>query len=188
MDCSHDWLTPSDVRPGHDEPEACYRALVWATDHTAHCRPEGDIFESACGPGSFTCELVRHAQSVTVIDASRRMLALNRERVADPKVRYLNADIFTWTPDRLYDVVFFANWLSHIPLTVFDAFWNLVRTSLRPHGRGGFVDEDERAIVMDTTRLVGGVPAARRTLRDRRQFDIVKDFWNPTDLERAEGT
>jgi hypothetical protein len=37
--------------------------------------------------------------------------------------------------------------------------------------------------VNDDVRLVDGVPVATRTLRDGRQFDVVKLFWDPAALE-----
>jgi SAM-dependent methyltransferase len=147
-------------------------------------RPTGDVVELACGEGAFTRHLVGHAASLTAVDASPRMLARNRKQLADHEITWVQADIFTWTPDRAYDVVFFGYWLSHVPPTAFEAFWTLVRTCLRPRGRVAFVDEDDRASSYDDAHVVGGVPAARRTLSDGRQYDIVKVFWDPADLDR----
>jgi hypothetical protein len=31
-------------------------------------------------------------------------------------VRFICADLFAWSPERRYDVVFFGFWLSHVPL------------------------------------------------------------------------
>jgi demethylmenaquinone methyltransferase/2-methoxy-6-polyprenyl-1,4-benzoquinol methylase len=147
-------------------------------------RPVGDVLELACGPGAFTRQLVRHATSVTAVDASSRMLERNRAEVADPRVGYVNADVFAWAPYRRYDVVFLGFWLSHVPPTAFETFWEFVRECLAPGGRAVFVDEDDRAgTVVDDTRVLGGVPTARRTLGDGTQFDIVKVFWHPADLE-----
>jgi demethylmenaquinone methyltransferase/2-methoxy-6-polyprenyl-1,4-benzoquinol methylase len=146
--------------------------------------PAGDVLELACGTGVFTREIVLHARSVTAVDASPRMLAISQARVDDPRVTYVNADIFAWTPDRTYDVVFFGFWLSHVPPAAFDDFWSLVRTCLAPNGRVAFVDEDDRAAGHDDPCSVGGVPAARRTLSDGRQLEIVKVFWRPEDLEK----
>jgi trans-aconitate methyltransferase len=60
---------------------------------------------------------------VTALDAAPEMLALARNRVADPRVKFVCADLFTWRPDRRYDVVFFGFWLSHVPLERFAALW-----------------------------------------------------------------
>jgi len=64
-----------------------------------------------------------------------------------------------------------------------DEFWALVRASLRSGGRVAFVDEDDRGTRNDDIHLVGNVPAALRTLRDGRTFDIVKVYWDPTELQ-----
>jgi SAM-dependent methyltransferase len=145
--------------------------------------PTGDVLELACGSGSFTRELVRHARTVTAVDGSPRMLERNRREVDDDKVTHVNADIFDWRPERRYDAVFFGFWLSHVPLATFDEFWALVRSSLRAGGRVAFVDEDDRGTRNDDIHLVGNVPAAPRTLRDGRTFDVVKVYWDPTELQ-----
>jgi demethylmenaquinone methyltransferase/2-methoxy-6-polyprenyl-1,4-benzoquinol methylase len=146
-------------------------------------RSTGDVLELACGPGMFTRELARHARTLTAIDASPQMLARNRREVADSSIRYVEGDVFTWEPDRVYDTVFFGFWLSHVPPVAFDQFWTLVRECLSPDGRVAFVDEDDRGTALEEVRLVDDVPTARRTLSDGRQFDIVKVYWDPADLQ-----
>ena len=111
------------------------------------------------------------------------MLERNRREVDDRSVTYVNADIFDWQPEHRYDAVFFGFWLSHVPPATFDEFWALVRSSLRNDGRVAFVDEDDRGAMNDDIRLVGNVPVARRTLRDGRRFDVVKVYWDPTELQ-----
>jgi SAM-dependent methyltransferase len=168
---------PSDRKVRGYMDQAVARALI------DELRPIGDVLELACGDGAFTRELVRHARSVTAVDASPRMLARNHEQVADSKVTYVNADLFAWTPDRAYDAVFFGFWLSHVPPASLEAFWSLVRNCVRPGGPVAFIDEDDRASGHDDSGLVEGIPLARRTLSDGRKFDIVKVFWDPADLE-----
>lgn len=143
----------------------------------------GDVLELACGSGAFTRHLLRHARTVTAVDASPRMLERNRREVGDDRVSYVHADLFAWRPDRQFDSVFFGFWLSHVPPTAFESFWGLVRSSLRSGGCAAFVDEDDRAAGFDEVRSVDGVPVAPRTLRDGRRFDIVKVFWKPDELE-----
>ena len=168
---------PADRRTRSLLPSDVARALI------DELQPSGDALELACGPGIFTRELARHARSVTAVDASVHMLARSRSEVADSTIRYIQGDVFTWAPDRVYDTVFFGFWLSHVPPTAFEQFWTLVRDCLSPDGRVAFVDEDDRGAALEDVRLVGGVPVARRTLSDGRQFDIVKVYWDPADLQ-----
>ena len=82
-----------------------------------------------------------------------------------------------------YESVFFGFWLTHVPPGAFDRFWGLVRRCLRPEGRVGFVDEDARAAFMEDPETGDrSSGSARRTLCDGRRFEIVKVFWDPTDL------
>src|SRR3954447_7869501 len=159
-----DYLTaaPSDRRISGVPDPLVVGALV------DELRPTGEVLELACGPGRFTRELARHARSVTAVDASTQMLARNATEVAQPNVRYVLADVFAWEPDATYDVVFFGFFLSHVPLGVFDSFWQRVRACLRKGGRVAFVDEDDRAVDRDDVRVLDDVPVARRTLRDGR--------------------
>ena len=151
----------------------------------AALRPFGDILELACGPGPlFTNELARHAHTVTAVDASTTALRLNQQRVANSKVTYLHADLFDWSPPRTYDFVFFGHWLSHIPPSRFDTFWERVRACTGDHGRVGFIDEDERAADLEADRPSRHPEVARRTLSDGRSFDIIKVFWEPDDLQQ----
>jgi SAM-dependent methyltransferase len=145
--------------------------------------PTGDVLELACGNGGFTRELIRHARTLTAVDGSPRMLERNRREVDDDRVTYVNADIFDWQPERRYDAVFFGFWLSHVPPATFDEFWALVRSALRAGGGVAFVDEDDRGSLNDDIHLVGNVPAAPRTLRDGRTFEVVKVYWDATELQ-----
>src|SRR6202035_2825910 len=86
----------------------------------------GDVLELACGPGTWTRELLRHARTITAVDGAPEMLALARERLQDERVQLLRADLFDWEPDRRYDVVFFGFWLSHVPHERFSDFWSLI--------------------------------------------------------------
>ena len=150
----------------------------------------GDVLELACGTGLFTEEVAKTATTLHAVDASPAMLARSRERVPSEHVTFELVDLFDWSPDKRYDHVFFAFWLSHVPPDRFDDFWSLVRTCLKPGGRASFIDEDDRGAVHDDLRIVDGVPVAKRTLADGRTFDIVKIFWDPqalTDKIRALG-
>lgn len=141
--------------------------------------PSGDVLELACGTGLWTRHLALRAGTLTAVDASREVIAINRERVPRPElVEYVEADLFAWRPERAYDAVFFGFWLSHVPEARFDAFWEMVRSALRPGGRVLFFD----------SALPGpdGPPEGEtmtRRLADGRAFRIVKRLHDPAELE-----
>jgi demethylmenaquinone methyltransferase/2-methoxy-6-polyprenyl-1,4-benzoquinol methylase len=145
------------------------------------------VLELACGTGLWTERLTLRAGSLTAVDASPEVLALNRERLRDVDlpggVEYVQADLFAWRPARRYDFVFFGFWLSHVPPARFEAFWQLVGDALAPGGRVFFVDN----LVPSTgaAALVAPGPDARtlRELNDGRRFEIVKVFYDPPQLE-----
>jgi 2-polyprenyl-3-methyl-5-hydroxy-6-metoxy-1,4-benzoquinol methylase len=140
------------------------------------------VLKLACGTGWWTQWLAQHALHVTAIDAADEMLAFNRERVKSANVRYILADVFSWKPDRQFDLVFFAFWLSHVPHDRFAAFWQLVGDAVGPGGKVYFIDElDSDPARGSETRL--GEDAVLRELGDGRQFRAIKVFYQPSELE-----
>ncbi len=152
--------------------------------------PTGEVLELACGTGLWTVELARYADRVTAVDASPEVMEINRARLKgsqiETPVQYVRADLFDWRPDEAYDVVFFGFWLSHVPPGRFAAFWELVRSALKPGGRALFVDS-LRTETWAEKQLLGRDPqgyTTARQLNDGREFRIVKIFYDPGDLER----
>jgi demethylmenaquinone methyltransferase/2-methoxy-6-polyprenyl-1,4-benzoquinol methylase len=148
-------------------------------------RPAGSVLELACGPGTWTTQLLRHAADVTAVDASSEMLAIASARVGEGRVRFVPADLFRWRPDRRYDVVFFGFWLSHVPPERFASFWSLVAECLKPDGRVFFVDDGYRT----ADELIEGERSStiQRRLTDGTAYRIVKVPHRPADLERQLG-
>jgi SAM-dependent methyltransferase len=157
-------------------------------------RPTGRVLEVASGTGAWTVHLLRYASSVTALDSSQEMHELSRRKIGgDPRLRYLRADVFSWQPDERYDVVFFANWLSHVPPGRFHRFWETVRAALAPAGRVFFADESvdawryEEQLFRETSAGDPSVPVVRRSLVDGRTFRVVKNFWTPEELRSTLG-
>lgn len=144
-------------------------------------RPAGDVLELACGPGMWTELLLRHATSVTAVDAASEMLARAKARVGEGRVRFVQADLFSWRPDQRHDVVFFGFWLSHIPRDRFEAFWSLVDDCLGPAGRVFFVDDAYRP----PEELIEGESSStiQRRLSNGTAYRAVKVPYRPADLE-----
>jgi SAM-dependent methyltransferase len=144
-----------------------------------------DVLELACGTGLWTRRLAENNRRVVAVDASPEVIAINRARMQTGHVEYIIADIFSWTPTTAFDAVFFSFWLSHVPPARFNAFWTLVRSALRPGGKAFFVD----SLLEPTTSAVDHGPVdqsgvVHRRLNDGREFDVVKIFYEPADLER----
>lgn len=143
--------------------------------------PRGGVLELAAGTGNWTRHLVRYADRLTAVDAVSDVLELNRRKLGDAAVDYAVADVFTWDPPRAFDVCFFSFWLSHVPSERFESFWQLVDRALQPDGRVFLIDN---AQLGDPRHLVGASgEVARRSIADGREFDIVKRFWAPAELE-----
>lgn len=139
----------------------------------------GHVLELAAGTGIFTELLARTATSVHAVDAAPAMLARNRARMAGAHhVSYELADLFTWTPQRRYDVVFFGFWLSHVPDARLGAFWNMVSGCLAPGGQAALVDSRPHPDSADTRHS----RVERRNLPDGRTFEVVKRYWSADEL------
>jgi demethylmenaquinone methyltransferase/2-methoxy-6-polyprenyl-1,4-benzoquinol methylase len=157
-----DYLDQALDLPGGDELDEALETF----------QPTGSVLELACGPGVWTGQLLRHATDVTAVDGSPEMLAAAVARVADERVRFVQADLFDWVPDRRYDVVFFGFWLSHVPPERFESFWSLVADCLKDDGRVFFADDAYRT----PDELIEGPSSStiRRRLDDGTSYRLVK--------------
>lgn len=148
------------------------------------CGFTGDVLELAPGTGNWTQQLLRTARTITAVDASPEMVAINRERVQSERVTYILADLFTWQPDRQYNAIFFGFWLSHVPRERLDDFWRTVARALQPDGKFFFLDNLREST---TTSLDQQLPPPdsqimTRKLNDGRTFQIVKNYFEPAAL------
>jgi SAM-dependent methyltransferase len=101
-------------------------------------------------------------------------------------VRYVQADLFEWTPEPAsFDVCVFSFWLSHVPEQRFAAFWEMVGSALRPGGRVLFIDSarTDRSTAADHRLPGGGESTMMRRLDDGREFRVVKRFYDPSALQ-----
>jgi len=164
----------------HSETGAVEAALdAWI----ARRRPRS-VLELACGTGLFTRRIAPRVASVTAVDASPEVLAINRARMSAANVNYVEADLFEWRPHERYDAVFFSFWLSHVPDSRFASFWSSVAAALAPEGAAYLIDS---AFDPTSTAKNHDVPGREagvvtRKLNDGREFRIVKVFWEPQSL------
>jgi SAM-dependent methyltransferase len=148
--------------------------------------PPGDVLELACGTGLWTRHLATMHKHIVAVDASPEAVAINKTRVNSDRVEYILADLFSWSPpDAAFDMVFFGFWLSHVPMTRFDAFWRVVENALRPGGVAFFVDSlrEQTSTAVDQGPLDDSGIIVRK-LNDGRSFRVVKVFHEPEALQR----
>ena len=168
------------------QTEELQRAFARARDLLQQQAPVGQILELACGTGTWTRALLPLGRELTAIDASPEMLSLARQKVGNAAVQFQQADLFQWQPSQQYDLVFFANWLSHVPPQRLDAFLGTVARAVRPCGSLALVDqyaplpEDREIIVRDAEE---GAIYAKRSLLNGQTFLIVKVFYDLQILE-----
>lgn len=162
-------------------PFALARQLLWQLGPCEHA------LELACGTGIWTEALLQISGHVTAIDAAPEMLALTRQKLGEARVSYHQADLFRWQPERSYDLVMFANWLSHVPPGELEAFmWNVSR-AVRHGGSLAIIDQDaptpeDRHIMKQGAE---GTTYAERTLDNGDLFTIIKVFYDPIVLRET---
>jgi len=147
----------------------------------AQMHPRGRVLEIACGTGMWTEALACAADTLMAIDAAPEAVAIARDRVRSGNVTFDVADVFSWTTDDRFDVIFFSAWLSHVPSSRFDLFWRMLRSQLAEQGRVLF--SDEHVDVRDKQAYVAGIDeVVERRLDDGRTFRVVKNFVDPQAL------
>lgn len=142
--------------------------------------PCAHILELACGTGIWTQALLTIGQRITALDASPEMLEINRRKLDDERVQYQQADLFAWEPERTYDLVFFAFWLSHVPPDRLDTFLAQVCRAVGPGGKIGIFDQ--YAPTQEDLQAARGGIYHERPLHDGRTFSIVKVYHDLNEL------
>ena len=177
---------------------------VWDSDkdvlrqQLASFLPAQSLLELAAGTGTWTEVLAMGAERLTVVDSSTEVLDINRAKTAalssPAPVEYIEADIFQLDLSRTFEAIFFSFWLTHVPDDRFEEFWSMVDRHLAPGGRVCIFDS-AHPISVDDVQGDGSVVSsgasvndlmtgtATRTLADGREFDIVKRYWHPTELD-----
>ena len=175
---------------GAEHNAAWFRDVAAASKAVDAWIPHGRVLELAAGTGLWTERLAARATSVTAVDASAESLQINRARLEAAghaaRVTYIVADLFDWSPEILYDGVFFGFWLSHVPPERFDSFWNGLRGGLSAEGSAFLVDSryDPTSTARDH-RLEGeDATTVSRRLDDGREFRIFKLFYQAKSLAK----
>lgn len=141
--------------------------------------PAKSILELACGTGVWTEVLARRTDDLTALDSSPESLSIARSR-CPLHVRLVCADVLRWLPDRRYNLIFFAFWLSHVPTSRLEPFFGMLRPRLAPGGEVAFVDE--HVSLQSKEQRTTDPEVVRRTLSDGSSHRVVKNFIDPPKL------
>jgi demethylmenaquinone methyltransferase/2-methoxy-6-polyprenyl-1,4-benzoquinol methylase len=146
----------------------------------------GEIVELAAGTGWWSPLLAQKGE-LHVYDAVDAPLDRARERLVAHNLRAHLHRRDAWAePDRQVDAVFAGFWLSHVAREDLAGFLALVRRWLRPGGRFAFIDSRrDPQSGADTAREEPEPGIELRTLNDGRRFRVVKEYYEPAELEAA---
>ena len=145
-------------------------------------QPTGDVLDLGCGTGwLWTDQLKKDAATLTCVDNAPRALRLHQASFGgDPRVTYVQSDIFQWTPPKnKYDFVLMALLVTHIPDEKFDSFWKMVASALAPDGRVFFVANQRDPQKPDDPP---GVSLRRYPEPHGAQFETIKIMYRPEEF------
>jgi len=147
---------------------------------------DGEVVELAAGTGYWTALLAARADTVTVLDGSPEMLAINRARLGDlaSKVEYQVVDLFEWYPTQRWDGLVHCFWISHVPRHKLDSFFESCRQALTGRATMFFLDGQrvDESTAVDHKLPDDGNEVMTRKLNDGREFQIVKNYYEPEEL------
>ncbi|MEM7726920.1 MAG: class I SAM-dependent methyltransferase [Cyanobacteria bacterium P01_A01_bin.45] len=144
------------------------------------------ILELACGTGIWTQELLKIGKFITAIDASEEVIKINRNKLNHPvNVEYQQRDLFSWKPQKKYELVFFSYWLSHIPPDLLDEFFDKISSSVLSGGQIFIIDSrwSETSSAINHDLRDEKDIYQQRKLNSGKEFQIVKVYYQPSILQ-----
>ncbi len=135
------------------------------------------VLEVACGTGYWTRLLAPVATRVLALDAVPQTLAIARQRVAAPRVEFVEGDAWRLPPVRC-QAAFAGFWMSHVPRTRIPAFLEGLHACLAPGAVVVFLDN--RYVAGSSTPLAGqdddGNTYQLRRLEGGGEYRVLKNF------------
>jgi SAM-dependent methyltransferase len=189
-----DWLVTLVDGHNHEPVAQNYRAgRERVTELLAQRAPLGDVLEIAAGTGRLAELYVPLSDSVLLLDASPESLAIAGRRLdSEPRITFVEADIFDWKHDDTFDTIVFSAWLHHVPDSRFAAFWTKVQTLLARGGRVIFDFPDAEVsppgkvdIPAEPTEDYGFyAPQGGISVRDHfgRRWRVIHNLWHRDEL------
>lgn len=144
------------------------------------------VLEIACGTGNWTEVLAKRALSMVAIDISPAALAIAQAKLSSYKnVAIMQGDAYDLgNISDSFELLFSADWWSHIPKGILPAFMSSALRKLLPESKAIFIDMSFREDFeqepchydQDNNRI------SIRRLPDGSEFQVVKNFPSESDL------
>ncbi|MGK2915733.1 MAG: class I SAM-dependent methyltransferase [Porticoccaceae bacterium] len=111
----YDAARPEYYQRLHNE-NAAFQRNNWLVEELPLLRQMGgeSILEVGCGNGRFLAAAAPHWKEVVGLDWARSPVIADVLK-GTPNVSFVQVDVSTWKPDRLFDLVISADFLEHLP-------------------------------------------------------------------------
>jgi len=150
----------------------------------------GRCIDIACGTGFWLPVYERNCAGITLIDQSENALSDCAKKIEKLGIEYktemLCDDIFSYPlAEQGYDSAVIAFLVSHLTDDEVDALIASLKTLLVPGGRFVFMDNAWNEVIANIPR--SKVSMVTRTLKDGRQFRILKRYFEKQDIQNLAG-
>ena len=147
---------------------------------------KGKCLDIACGTGFWLPAYQENCPEITLIDQSESVLDECRKKIdglgIHDKTEIIQGEIFTH-PYKYhnYDSILLGFLISHLTDADLDNLAGIARKALAPGGRVVIIDSLWSDVLLRGGREKEGM--LKRKLKDGREFEIYKRFYEPADLE-----
>lgn len=146
------------------------------------------VFEIACGTGNWTQILAKRAATVLASDISPTAMEIARKKLSICcNVSTILSDAYDLgNIHNRFDVLFAADWWSHIPKQCIHGFLENARIKLHPRSTAIFIDMsfskffEEEPCILDNARNRVSI----RKLPDGSKYRVVKNFPSESELRQ----
>lgn len=146
-----------------------------------------DVLEIACGTGYWTRYVAPVSRHTVAVDFSADMLAVARSNDL-LRVEFVEDDAYTLDRlgNRRFDCCYAMHWVSHVPLSRWNAFFESLHTRLKPGATVVLADDIRRLDDTDPyySKLADRDSYEIRQLPDGTVYEIVKTYFTPDMLRR----
>ena len=138
------------------------------------------VLEIACGTGNWTEVLARRAASEVAVDISPAVLKIAKRKLSGcDNVTFIQGDAYNLDCiGDSFDIIFSADWWSHIPKGILPTFLDSSMKKLNPGSKvitidmtmGDYFKQEPCYYDADNNRI------SRRGLPDGSEFQVIKNF------------